>query len=271
MRQLQEGQGQLAEQLQQLLEEMQQGMGQEGQEGEGQMGENGEGGQGAQPFDGEGQEGGRALGRAGRAMGDASRSLGQGAPGDAYGYQGEALEALREGLQGMMQQMYANQPGMPGQQMGGRPNGQRDPLGRPQRTEGPDLGQNVKVPDEIDVERARQHPGGDPRAARRALPPALRAGLSGAPAQHRMSRPGPAIVPDEAVPLGPRGRSVFRAPVRCGTRPEHALLAANRRRNRSEEAMLSACVRNKAESLSRFRRASQLCRCDRVSHALFGS
>ena len=155
MRQLQEGQGDLAEQLRQLMEEMQ-GMGQEGQ-GEGQMGENGEGGQGAQPFDGEGQEGGgRALGRAGRAMGDASRSLGQGAPGDAYGHQGEALEALREGLQGMMQQMYANQPGMPGEQMGGRPNGQRDPLGRPQRTEGPDLGQNVKVPDEIDVERARQ-------------------------------------------------------------------------------------------------------------------
>jgi uncharacterized protein (TIGR02302 family) len=156
MRQLQEGQGSLAEQLRQLMEEMQQGMGQEGEQGEGQMGENGEGGQGAQPFDGPGQEMGRSLGRAGRAMGDASRSLGQGAPGDAYGHQGEALEALREGLQGMMQQMYANQPGMPGQQMGGRPNGQRDPLGRPQRTEGPDLGQNVKVPDEIDVERTRR-------------------------------------------------------------------------------------------------------------------
>jgi hypothetical protein len=63
----------------------------------------------------------------------------------------------------MMEQMFANQPGQPGQgqqpgqQMGqGRPNGQRDPLGRPQRTEGPDLGQDVKVPDEIDVERARR-------------------------------------------------------------------------------------------------------------------
>jgi hypothetical protein len=38
----------------------------------------------------------------------------------------------------------------------GRPTGQRDPLGRPQRAEGPDLGQDVKVPDEIDVERARR-------------------------------------------------------------------------------------------------------------------
>jgi uncharacterized protein (TIGR02302 family) len=156
LQQLQEGQGELAEQLRQLMEEMQQGMGEQGQEGEGQMGENGEGEQGAQPFEGPGQEMGRSLGRAGRAMGEASRSLGLGAPGEAYSHQGEALEALREGLQGMMQQMYANQPGMQGEQMGGRPNGQRDPLGRPQRTEGPDLGQNVKVPDEIDVERARR-------------------------------------------------------------------------------------------------------------------
>jgi hypothetical protein len=56
----------------------------------------------------------------------------------------------------MMQQMYAQQPGVRGQQMGGRTSGDRDPLGRPQRTEGPDLGQTVKVPDEIDVERARR-------------------------------------------------------------------------------------------------------------------
>ena len=155
MRQLQEGQSALAEQLRRLLEEMQ-GQGQQGEgEGEGQgqgQGQQGENGQGMQP----GQEMGRSLGRAGRAMGDASRSLGERAPGDAYGYQGEALDALREGLQGMMQQMYANQPGQDGQQFGGQPMGNRDPLGRPQRTEGPDLGQNVKVPDEIDVERARR-------------------------------------------------------------------------------------------------------------------
>jgi uncharacterized protein (TIGR02302 family) len=156
MKQLQEGQGSLAEQLQQLLEQMQgqMGQGEEGQqgqegEGQGQMGQNGQG-------QGQGQELGRSLGRAGRAMGDASRSLGHGAAGEAYGFQGEALDALREGLQGMMQQMFAQQPGMQGQQMGGRPQGDRDPLGRPQRTEGPDLGQTVKVPDEIDVERARR-------------------------------------------------------------------------------------------------------------------
>jgi uncharacterized protein (TIGR02302 family) len=153
MRQLQEGQGNLQQQLQQLLEQMQQGQGQgqqgqEGQQGEGQMGQNGQG------QDGQGQ--GRAFGRAGRAMGDASRSLGAESPGDAYGYQGEALQALREGLQGMMQQMFANQPGGQNGQRMGRPTGQRDPLGRPQRAEGPDLGQDVEVPDEIDVERARR-------------------------------------------------------------------------------------------------------------------
>ncbi len=90
-------------------------------------------------------------------MGDASRSLGSQETGDAYGHQGDALDALREGMQGMMQEMMANQQGQPGQQPGqGQPNGQRDPLGRPQRNDGPDLGQNVKVPDEIDVERARR-------------------------------------------------------------------------------------------------------------------
>ena len=151
MRQLQEGQSQLAERLRQLMEQMQ---GQQGQQGDqGQQGQQqGQNGEGAQP----GDELGRSLGRAGRAMGDATRSLGQQAPGDAYGYQGEALDALRQGLQGMMQQLYAQQPGQQGQQMGGRASGDRDPLGRPQRTEGPDLGQTVKVPDEIDAERARR-------------------------------------------------------------------------------------------------------------------
>jgi hypothetical protein len=32
----------------------------------------------------------------------------------------------------------------------------RDPLGRPQRSEGPDFGNSVKIPDEIDVQRARE-------------------------------------------------------------------------------------------------------------------
>jgi uncharacterized protein (TIGR02302 family) len=141
MRRLQQGQSDLHQGLQQLLEQMQQG----------QMGEDGQ----AMPGQGE-SPGERSLGRAGRSMDDAARSLGQGDTGPAYGQQGEALEALREGLQGMMEQMFG-QEGQPGQQFGqGQPRGRTDPLGRPQRTEGPDLGLDVQIPDEIDVERARR-------------------------------------------------------------------------------------------------------------------
>lgn len=32
----------------------------------------------------------------------------------------------------------------------------RDPMGRPQRSQGPDLGTSVKVPQEIDMQRARE-------------------------------------------------------------------------------------------------------------------
>jgi uncharacterized protein (TIGR02302 family) len=144
MRQLQQGQSDLHQGLQQLLDQMRQG--QQGQQG--------------QPMPGEGETPGeRALGRAGRAMDDAARSLGQGQTGPAHGQQGQALEALREGLEGMMQQMFGQQQGPgQGQQRAGRgnPNGRTDPLGRPQRNQGPDLGLDVEIPDEIDVERARR-------------------------------------------------------------------------------------------------------------------
>jgi hypothetical protein len=100
-------------------------------------------------------------------MGKATGQLGSGKPGAAVGNQGQALDALRQGAQGMSQ-MLANRPGQgqgQGQGQGnGRPGGYRggdnfadtDPLGRPQRTTGPDLGTTVKVPDEIDTQRARE-------------------------------------------------------------------------------------------------------------------
>jgi uncharacterized protein (TIGR02302 family) len=96
------------------------------------------------------------LGQADGAMGRAGESLGKGQAGRAVGDQGEALEALRQGAQGMAQQ-FANR----GQGNGnGFRNGDQfpneDPLGRPQRTTGPDLGTTVKVPDEIDIQRARE-------------------------------------------------------------------------------------------------------------------
>jgi uncharacterized protein (TIGR02302 family) len=129
---LQEGQQALADELQKLMEEMQ-GMGLE---------PNGK------------------LGQAGEAMGRAGEQLGAGEPGSAVGEQGSALDSLRQGAQGLAQQL-ANQQGQ-GSGMGrGFRNGDmsypnEDPLGRPQRSTGPDLGTTVKVPDEIDTQRARE-------------------------------------------------------------------------------------------------------------------
>jgi len=127
LRRLQQQQQALGEQLQQLMDQME-GMG---------LPQNGK------------------LGQAGEAMGRATGALGEGQPGDAVGNQGDALEALRQGAQALAQQL-GNQPG---QGMAGNPNGQmpnEDPLGRPQRAMGPDLGSTVKVPDEIDIQRARE-------------------------------------------------------------------------------------------------------------------
>ncbi|MBB5754960.1 TIGR02302 family protein [Prosthecomicrobium pneumaticum] len=146
--QLRRDQQALAEQLQQMMEGMQ---GQNGQEGEaGRQGR--QQGEGEQP----GGEGAGRLGEAGRAMGEAGRQIGRGRPGDAVGEQGRALQALRDAARGMAEQMARNgqQPG--GVRQGSGQPGREDPLGRPQRTQGPDMGSTVKVPDEIDVQRARE-------------------------------------------------------------------------------------------------------------------
>jgi uncharacterized protein (TIGR02302 family) len=139
---LQQQQQGLGEALQQLMEQMEaMGMPQDGQNGE--EGQNGQGGQGQ-------------LGQAGEAMDRAAGALGQGQPGDAVGSQGQALEALRRGAQSLAQQLGNQQgPGMAGNP-GGNQMPNEDPLGRPQRTFGPDLGSTVQVPDEIDIQRARE-------------------------------------------------------------------------------------------------------------------
>ncbi len=54
----------------------------------------------------------------------------------------------------MAEQMLRQMPSRFG--MGQPADAPRDPLGRPQRSEGPDLGTSVKVPDEIDAQRARE-------------------------------------------------------------------------------------------------------------------
>lgn len=102
-----------------------------------------------------GADPGSELGEAGEAMGEAEGALGEGETGEALGQQGRALENLRRGGQAladqMMQQGEGYAEGQPGQSR------QRtDPFGRPLRTEGPDEGRSVEVPDEIDAQRARR-------------------------------------------------------------------------------------------------------------------
>jgi hypothetical protein len=92
------------------------------------------------------------LGSAEEFMREAERALRNGDLEGAARAEQQALDALRQGAQQMVQQML-RQPGRFGRYGGDVP---RDPLGRPQNTEGPDLGTHVKVPDEIDVQRARE-------------------------------------------------------------------------------------------------------------------
>ncbi|MBN9275530.1 MAG: TIGR02302 family protein, partial [Mesorhizobium sp.] len=128
LKQLQEGQGKLQKDLDQLGKSLE--------------------GMGMQPNKG--------FGDAGQEMGNAEQSLGDADGEGAVGHQGRALEALRKGAQDMMKQLQAMQGDQGGSGEGGRQNADRDPLGRPRATQGPDFGDSVKVPDEIDVQRARQ-------------------------------------------------------------------------------------------------------------------
>ncbi len=156
-------------------DQAQRGRGQRGQSGEGQQG------QGDQLGQGEGHRGlddlmqrqrelkdrlgqlqkqmrekggnpSQQLQDAEGAMQGAEDALQRGDLEEATEQQGRALDQMRQGAQNMAQEMMRNMPQRYGQS-GDTP---RDPLGRPQRTQGPDLGTSVKVPDQIDVQRARE-------------------------------------------------------------------------------------------------------------------
>ncbi len=138
LRQDQQG---LRDRLNKLLEQLRQhGLGQPGQQGEGnEMGK---------------------LGDAGEAMGQAEGQLGEGDADNAVDSQGRALDAMRKGAQGLAQSMQQQGmgPGPNGRPGRGQARAQQDtdPLGRPLR--GRDYGDDVtvKVPGEIDAQRARR-------------------------------------------------------------------------------------------------------------------
>ena len=150
---LQQNQQALRDRLNKLLEELKKrGFGQNEQNQQGQ-GDQGQGQQGQDQFD--------QLGRAGDAMGDAAGNLGDGDADSAVESQGRALDALRKGAQGLAQSMQQQMgrgpgPGRPGRFGQSRAQQDTDPLGRPLR--GHEYGDDttVKVPGEIDVQRARR-------------------------------------------------------------------------------------------------------------------
>ena len=150
MGELRQGQQALRDRLNKLMEELKNfgfGQNQQGQQGQGQPG----------------QEQLDQFGRAGDAMDQAQGDLGQGNADSAVDSQGRALDALRKGAQSLAQSMQQQQMGQgPGQtgragRLGqSRADQDTDPLGRPLR--GRDYGDDstVRVPGEIDVQRARR-------------------------------------------------------------------------------------------------------------------
>ena len=155
---LQQDQDSLRDRLKKLQQELaKRGMGQ-GQRGEkGSRGEQGQ--QGEQGEEDDGEDG---LGQADSAMGDASGRLGEGNADGAVDSQGKALEALRKGAQSLAEAMQQGegegQGEGPGNRAGRQQSGgnQSDPLGRP--LHGREFGDDftVKIPGEIDVQRARR-------------------------------------------------------------------------------------------------------------------
>lgn len=113
-------------------------------------------------LEGKGLEGDPSLGEAGEEMGSAEGHLGKGDANRAFNAQGRALDALRKGAQGMAEKMMQSQgqgqgqAGQPGSR--GQPSAQEDtdPLGRPTRARRYDPGSNVRIPGEIEAQRARR-------------------------------------------------------------------------------------------------------------------
>jgi len=148
---LRKNQQALRDRLNKLLDELKKrGMGQ---------GQQGQQGQDGDPQQGDGEDG---LGEADSAMGDAGGKLGEGNADGAVDSQGKALDALRKGAQSLAEAMQQGdgdgQGDGPGNRTGRQQSGgnQSDPLGRPLhgREFGDDL--TVKIPGEIDVQRARR-------------------------------------------------------------------------------------------------------------------
>ena len=156
---LQQDQQNLRDRLNKLMDELaKRGMRQKGQKGQpGQQGQPGDDADQQQPGDD-----GDSFGDADTAMGDADGKLGDGNADAAAESQGKAVDALKKSQQQMADQMQQGdgdgQGDGPSNRMGRQQSSgsSTDPLGRPLhgREYGDDL--TVKIPGEVDVQRARR-------------------------------------------------------------------------------------------------------------------
>jgi hypothetical protein len=90
------------------------------------------------------------LGRAGKEMENSQQGLKQGKLPDSEHVQQNALEQLREGVESLAKQL------MPQSGVSGHAGENEDPLGRQSGATGPQFGSSVKVPQESDLQRARE-------------------------------------------------------------------------------------------------------------------
>ncbi len=130
----------IQQRLRDILERMEQGQQGQGQQ-QGQQGQQGQGGA---------DQARERLRDAERAMGNAGDALGGERLDEATGEETRALNALRQGTRAMAEQMMGQKSGRTG-----RGQASRDPLGRQNRGQN-DPGDSVKVPEEIDIQRARE-------------------------------------------------------------------------------------------------------------------
>lgn len=101
----------------------------------------------------------QALGEAEMAMRGAARELEGGFGDRAAEQQGRALDRLRAGMQQALQQLaqqFGPQLGFDPNNPGLRPDEMRDPLGRSFENDGRAWGSDVEVPDEAELQRARE-------------------------------------------------------------------------------------------------------------------
>jgi uncharacterized protein (TIGR02302 family) len=107
---------------------------------------------------GQDPEGAKALTRAQDAMDQATDQLGSGELHSAGDSQQKALDEMRKGGEALAKQLLQQMAGQGATAPGdGQGSGEdEDPFGRPRSSYGPSFGDSVKVPDKMDIQKARE-------------------------------------------------------------------------------------------------------------------